>query len=128
MESLDKLVDNRTKAIVINNPSNPCGSNFSAEHLVQIAAVARKHNLPIIADEIYGHCVFNGEFSPMHIHSGDVPVLSVGGLAKEFIVPGWRVGWIVIHEKGTGRFKEIRSGLKSLTQIVLGVWFTLFGA
>ena len=103
---MDKLVDARTKAIVINNPSNPCGSNFTAEHLVRIAAIARKHSLPIIADEIYGHCVFNGEFSPMHIHSGDVPVLSVGGLAKEFIVPGWRVGWIVIHEKGTGRFKE----------------------
>jgi len=56
----------------------------------------------------------------MHIHSGDVPVISVGGLAKEFIVPGWRVGWVVIHEKGTGRFKEIRAGLKSLSQIILG--------
>ncbi len=79
LESMDMLVDSRTKAIVINNPSNPCGSNFTAEHLVQIAAVARKHNLPIIADEIYSGCVFNGQFSPMHVHSGDVPVLSVGG-------------------------------------------------
>lgn len=79
LESMDRLVDARTRAIVINNPSNPCGSNFSAEHLAGIAAVARKHKLPIVADEIYAGCVFDGEFSPMHVHSGDVPVISVGG-------------------------------------------------
>lgn len=73
-------MDSRTKAILINNPSNPCGSNFSAEHLVAIAAIARKHGLPIIADEIYGRCVFKGQFYPMHLFSGDVPVISVGGM------------------------------------------------
>lgn len=77
---MDAQVDSRTRAILINNPSNPCGSNFSAEHLLGIAAVARKHNLMIIADEIYGRCVFEGEFYPMHLFSGDVPVVSVGGM------------------------------------------------
>lgn len=76
---MDTQVDANTKAILINNPSNPCGSNFSAEHLLQIAAVARKHRLLIIADEIYGRCVFDGQFFPMHLYSGDVPVVSVGG-------------------------------------------------
>ena len=76
---MDRLIDSKTKAIVISNPSNPCGSNFTAEHLREIAAVARKHGLLIIADEIYCGLVFNGEFSPMHVHSGDVPVISVGG-------------------------------------------------
>jgi tyrosine aminotransferase len=76
---MDKAVDARTKAIVINNPSNPCGSNFTAEHLLQIASIARKHNLPIIADEIYGKCVFNGSFYPMHLYSEDVPVISLSG-------------------------------------------------
>ncbi len=42
------------------------------------------------------------------------------GLAKEFILPGWRVGWIVMHDKGTGRLAELRVGIKNLTQIVLG--------
>ncbi len=117
---MDAAVDSNTKAILINNPSNPCGSNFSKDHLLGIAAIARKHNLMIIADEIYGNCVFDGEFYPMHLYSDDVPVVSVGGLAKEFIVPGWRVGWLIFHEKGTGRFKELRSGIKSLTQIIVG--------
>lgn len=79
LDAMDKAIDSKTKAILINNPSNPCGSNFSKEHLIGIAAVARKHNLPIIADEIYGRCVFKGEFHAMHLHSGDVPVISVGG-------------------------------------------------
>lgn len=120
LEAMDAQVDSRTKAILINNPSNPCGSNFSAEHLLGIAAVARKHGLMIIADEIYGKCVFNGEFYPMHLYSGDVPVVSVGGLAKEFIVPGWRVGWLIFHDKNTGRLDDYKTGVRSLTQITLG--------
>lgn len=76
---MDRLVDSNTKAILINNPSNPCGSNFSASHLKEIAQVARKHGLPIIADEIYGGVVFNGNFEPMNVYSEDVPVISFGG-------------------------------------------------
>lgn len=120
LEMMDSLVDENTKAIVINNPSNPCGSNFSLEHLKGIAAVARKHKLPIIADEIYAKCVFNGTFTHMHEVAGDVPVISVGGLAKEFVVPGWRVGWLVFHDQGCGTLKDLRVGIRSLTQIVLG--------
>eukprot|EP01031_Cornospumella_fuschlensis_P030806 gene30806-37219_t len=120
LESMEKLIDSNTKAILINNPSNPCGSNFSPQHLIDIAAVARRHNLPIIADEIYGKCVFKGSFHAMHLYSGDVPVIALSGLAKEYIVPGWRVGWVVVHDKGTGRLKEVKQGMKSLTQIILG--------
>lgn len=120
LQAMESIIDSKTKAIVINNPSNPCGSNFSSEHLLEIAKIARKFALPIIADEIYGRCVFNGQFSAMHLFSGDVPVISVGGLAKEFIVPGWRVGWLILHDKGTGRLVEYKAGLKQLTQIIVG--------
>ena len=65
--------------------------------------------LPIIADEIYSGIVFSGmEFAPMQVHSGDVPVLSLGGLAKEFVCPGWRVGWVTIHDRG-GRLADIKT-------------------
>lgn len=120
LATMDKLVDNRTRAILINNPSNPCGAVYSAKHLQDIAAVARKHNLPIIADEIYSGIVFEGEkFEPMQVHSGDVPVLSLGGLAKEFVVPGWRVGWITIHDRNN-RLSEVKNGIKQLTQLIVG--------
>lgn len=120
LKTMDKLVDNRTRAILINNPSNPCGAVYSAKHLQDIAYVARKHKLPIIADEIYSGIVFKGEqFEPMQVHSGDVPVLSLGGLAKEFVCPGWRVGWITIHDRN-GRLSEVKAGIKQLTQLIVG--------
>ncbi len=61
----------------VNNPSNPCGSNYSREHLAGIAAVARKHNLPIISDEIYSRLVYDGTFTPLAAVVGDVPLLKV---------------------------------------------------
>lgn len=83
---MDSLVDNKTKAILICNPSNPCGSNYTADHLRAVVAVAQKHGLPIIADEIYGRCVFKGVHTPIHTVAGVVPVLQVGGNLELYIV------------------------------------------
>lgn len=47
-------MDKRTRALLINNPSNPNGSNFSKQHLLDILAFAHKHKLPVISDEVYG--------------------------------------------------------------------------
>jgi len=50
---MESLIDRNTAAIIVNNPSNPCGSVYSEKHLRAILAVAERHFLPIIADEIY---------------------------------------------------------------------------
>eukprot|EP01006_Ploeotia_vitrea_P059791 TRINITY_DN74790_c0_g1_i1.p1 TRINITY_DN74790_c0_g1~~TRINITY_DN74790_c0_g1_i1.p1 ORF type:complete len:421 (+),score=228.41 TRINITY_DN74790_c0_g1_i1:64-1326(+) len=115
-----KLVDSRTKAILINNPSNPCGSVFSKQHIVDIVAFAEKHGLPIIADEIYADMVFSGNtFHSINSLSDRVPVLTLGGLAKQFLVPGWRVGWVEIHDRQE-QFKRIKPALMSMSQLILG--------
>ena len=54
---MESQIDENTAAIVINNPSNPCGSVFSRQHLEDILQVAAKHFVPIIADEIYDYFV-----------------------------------------------------------------------
>lgn len=83
MKSLESQIDEDTVAIVINNPSNPCGSVFSKKHLQEILEIASRHCLPIIADEIYEHLVFPGEeFHPIASLSKDVPILSCSGLTK----------------------------------------------
>lgn len=57
LQSLEAAIDKNTAAIIINNPSNPCGTVYSIEHLKQILQIAQKHCIPIIADEIYEHMV-----------------------------------------------------------------------
>ena len=57
IEHMESLIDEHTSAIVVNNPSNPCGSVYSVDHLKKVLAVAERHKVPIIADEIYEHFV-----------------------------------------------------------------------
>lgn len=116
---LESMIDSRTRAIVVNNPSNPCGANYSKEHLLDILAVAEKHKIVIIADEIYADMVFEGVSHRMARLTTEVPVISCGGLAKQYLVPGWRVGWICIHDRHD-RLKEVRPGMLRLSQLILG--------
>ena len=120
LTNLESLIDERTKCILINNPSNPCGSVFSKKHLEDILVIAEKHKIPIVADEIYAHMCFSGStFYPLASLTTTVPVLSIGGMAKEFLVPGWRVGWITIHDRNNA-LASIRQGMTKLTQVIIG--------
>jgi tyrosine aminotransferase len=112
LKRFEALIDANTAAIVITNPSNPCGSVFSKSHLQEIVRLAEKHYVPIIADEIYEHFVFPGkEYSSVSSLAKTVPVLSCGGLTKRFLVPGWRLGWIIIHDPANvfGEVRKVRA-------------------
>ncbi|XP_044596511.1 tyrosine aminotransferase [Cotesia glomerata] len=129
LDHLASLVDERTAAIIVNNPSNPCGSVYSRHHLLDIIDVAAKYHVPIIADEIYEHMVFPGRtFYPMASLSTEVPILSCSGLAKRFLVPGWRMGWVIIHDRQNIFNNEIRNGLQSLSQRIIGSSTIIQGA
>ncbi|XP_052124693.1 tyrosine aminotransferase [Frankliniella occidentalis] len=121
LADLEAAVDADTAAIVINNPSNPCGSVFSRQHLADILDIASRHRVPIIGDEIYEHLVFPGQrYHSLGSLSEDVPVLSCSGLTKRFLVPGWRMGWIVIHDRHGVLGSEVRAGLQKLSQRIIG--------
>lgn len=117
---MESLIDSKTAAILVNNPSNPCGSVFSREHLMKIITIAERNYVPIIADEIYEHFVFHGsEHVAVSSLAKNVPVLSCGGLTKRFLVPGWRMGWIVIHDRN-GVLNEVSTGIRNLSTRILG--------
>lgn len=125
---LESLIDANTAALIVTNPSNPCGSVFSKNHLEAILSIAEKHYLPIIADEIYEHFVFPGQqFHAVSSLSRKVPVLSCGGLTKRFLVPGWRMGWIIVHDRDNV-FREVRKGLANLSARILGANTLVQGA
>ncbi|XP_003741425.1 tyrosine aminotransferase [Galendromus occidentalis] len=128
LHSLRSAVDNKTRAILVNNPSNPCGSVFSKEHLRDILEVAREFRLPIIADEIYEHFVFSGQtYHPLASLTNEVPIVSCSGLTKRFLVPGWRTGWIIVHDIN-GALKPIKKGLVALSQKIMGGNALIHGA
>jgi len=128
LDHMESLIDERTRFIVVNNPSNPCGSVYSKEHLQDILKVAEKHQLPIVADEIYAYSVFKGEtFYPIASLTKTVPVLSVGAISKRFLVPGWRVGWILIHDRNDA-FQDVRQGLNDLATRIVGSSTIIQGA
>ncbi|KAM6430039.1 tyrosine aminotransferase isoform 2-T2 [Liasis olivaceus] len=100
LKQMEALVDNRTACLIVNNPSNPCGSVFSRSHLQKILTVASRQCVPILADEIYAEMVFEDcKYESLAKLSTNVPILSCGGLAKRWLVPGWRMGWILIHDR-----------------------------
>ena len=132
LHHMESIIDDDTVAILINNPSNPCGSVFHEEHLNDILQIAEKYCLPIIADEIYEHFVFNGsekQYVPLAKLSTSVPILSCGGLTKRYLVPGWRLGWITMHDRGDIFEKSgIRNGLQKLSQRIIGANTVVQGA
>ncbi|KAL4234597.1 hypothetical protein ACF0H5_006238 [Mactra antiquata] len=121
LDHLEGLIDDKTAAVLVNNPSNPCGSVYSKQHLQDILKICDTWKLPVIADEIYEHFVFSGfDYHPMASLTDTVPILSCSGLTKRFLVPGWRLGWIVIYDKNNVFSQEIRQGLLCLSQKILG--------
>ena len=121
LDHMESLIDQNTAAIIVNSPSNPCGSVFSVQHLKDILAIAEKYKVPIIADEIYEHFVFPGEtYVPIASLTSTVPVLSCSGLTKRFLVPGWRIGWIIIYDRDQVFDHEIRKGLMCMSQRIIG--------
>ncbi|CAO2814482.1 unnamed protein product [Amaranthus hypochondriacus] len=94
--SVQDLADDNTVAVVVINPGNPTGSVYSYQHLQNVAEAARKLGLVVIADEVYEHIVFGrNPFVRMAVFASLVPVLTLSSLSKRWIVPGWRVGWLV---------------------------------
>ncbi|KAJ1912995.1 hypothetical protein H4219_005393 [Mycoemilia scoparia] len=121
LDHMASLIDSNTGAILINNPSNPCGSNFSKQHLQDIIALCESYKIPLISDEIYADMVFVGEkFYPAASLTKTVPVLTLGGLAKQWMVPGWRVGWVLVYDHQTGLLNDVCKGLGALATLING--------
>jgi len=96
-EEIASLVSSRTRAIVLINPNNPTGAAYPRELLEQIVAIAQRHKLLLMCDEIYDSILYgDAEFTPIAPLAGDLPCLSFGGLSKVHRACGWRVGWAVL--------------------------------
>ncbi len=97
LADIRKKITPRTRGIVLINPNNPTGAVCSRAMLEQIAELARRHNLVIFADEIYDKLILeDDEHIAMASVAPDVPVVTFGGLSKNYLAPGWRIGWGIV--------------------------------
>lgn len=87
------FITSKTRAIVINSPSNPTGATLSEQDAREIAALAEKHGLVIISDEIYEEFIYEGRHVSCREFTGNCIVLS--GASKSMGMPGWRMGWML---------------------------------
>jgi aspartate aminotransferase len=86
----------RTSVLIFNSPNNPTGTVFSRETVQQLAELARKHDLWVLADEIYARIVFNGEFlSIRSLPDMAERTVIIDGFSKSFAMTGWRLGYAV---------------------------------
>ena len=94
---LEAAITPKTKGLFINTPSNPTGWTATHQDLADILALARKHGLWIMADEIYALYYYAGGRAPsfLDIKEADDKILFVNSFSKNWSMTGWRVGWIV---------------------------------
>ena len=104
LEALRAAVTPRTRGIVVNSPSNPCGKIFSRAELEAVAALAIEHDLFVLTDEIYEYFVFDGA---EHISLATLPemaerTITISGLSKTFSITGWRIGYLIADRRWMG--------------------------
>ncbi|HVR82154.1 MAG TPA: aminotransferase class I/II-fold pyridoxal phosphate-dependent enzyme [Luteimonas sp.] len=96
-DEIESLVSSRTRAIVLINPNNPTGAIYPRALLERIVAIAARHHLLLMSDEIYDGILYDdATFQPLAPLAGELPCLSFGGLSKVHRACGWRVGWAVL--------------------------------
>lgn len=89
---IEPLITKKTKLLVINSPNNPSGAIYPKNELIKIAALARKHNIIVISDEVYEYFTYdNKHFSIGSIYEN---TLTLNGVSKSYAMTGWRIGYI----------------------------------
>ena len=97
LADMESKITPQTKALVVINPNNPTGAVYSRETLSRIAALARKHQLLLLADEIYDKILYDdATHVPLASVAPDLLCLTFNGLSKAYRVAGYRAGWLVI--------------------------------
>ncbi len=108
---LEALVTPRTKALVVINPNNPTGAVYPRATLEALVAVAARHGLILLCDEIYDSVLYDdARFEPLAPLADEVPCISYGGLSKVHLACGYRVGWLSV----TGAARRVKPLLHAL--------------
>lgn len=116
IKDLEKVITNKTKAILLNSPNNPTGSIYTKKELMQIADFAKKYDLIIVSDEIYEKLIYDGS---KHISIASISedaykrTVVINGLSKSYAMTGWRIGYSACSEDIARLMSSIQSHVTS---------------
>jgi len=99
VDELERAVDRRTKAIVLNSPSNPTGAVIPAAHLAELLDFAGRHDLWVISDECYDELTYDVPHVSAASLDGRDAVISVFSFSKTYAMTGWRIGYVAVPER-----------------------------
>ena len=111
-EMLEGSITDRTRAVIINTPSNPTGMVYSKDELEKIADIAVKHNIYVVFDEIYEKLIYDGALHTNIATFGDNIkdlTIIVNGMAKAYAMTGWRIGYTLSNAKLAKAMSNIQS-------------------
>ncbi|HEX8144398.1 MAG TPA: aminotransferase class I/II-fold pyridoxal phosphate-dependent enzyme [Pyrinomonadaceae bacterium] len=113
-EDIAPLITERTRALLLINPSNPTGAIISEETMRSVLALAARHNLLVITDEVYRELSFVKQPISASVIAGemDLPLITLESMSKTYLVPGWRVGWMRYTHKE--RMRELTLAINRL--------------
>jgi alanine-synthesizing transaminase len=108
------LITARTKALVVNDPNNPTGASYPQSLRRELLNIVDQYGVTMIADEIYQDVPYDGPVAPIGSLDNDAPIISLSGLSKGYLAPGWRTGWMAVG--GGERLKDVLTGITKLAE------------
>jgi aspartate/methionine/tyrosine aminotransferase len=112
LAAIEAQITPRTKAIIINNPSNPTGGVFDEATVKGLVELARKHDLWLISDEVYEDLIFAGDHVPAARFDSE-RVITISGVSKSYAMTGWRIGWAITNPELVALCGKIQEALVS---------------
>ena len=112
LEHMRSIVSERTRAIVMIDPNNPTGAVYPTAVRRAIIDLAERHDLTILADEVYGETGFDGPVPLLATLDLDAPIISFSSMSKAYLAPGWRTGWLVVGK--TPRLDDALAAIKKM--------------
>jgi len=112
IDHLKSVVTPAARALVVIDPNNPTGAVYPVDVRRALIDVAERHNLPILADEVYGDLAYAGPVPSLASIAPEAAILSFSSMSKAYLAPGWRAGWLAASR--TQRLDDLLAAIQKL--------------
>ena len=114
LDDIEKKMDESVRLLVLINPNNPTGNVTTSEEIDKVISIVKKWpNCMIVGDEIYDGLDYTGKHVSIASRSDCVPVFALNGVSKVYYAPGWRIGYLAIHDP-TKVMGDVRDGIERI--------------